>query len=235
MSFLQKLFGSPSVKKLKARGDINGLIKALQYPDSSERQDAIRALTDIADSKAVEPLFLTLQSSDSTERVLAIKALKSIGDIRALEPLLLALNDEAPSVRRQAILALGKIGSVQQIEKPLLNLMNEDPSLWVRKSAAQTLGERGNERAINFFISRLRDISLDDTERSKAGNELIAIGTPAIGALINKIDNSNSGWAVIQVLGKISGQEFGTDIRRWQEWWGKQPKIDYFNYSYDPD
>ena len=52
------LFGPPDVDKLKAKGDIKGLIKALGYQrDWQVRVSAARALGEIGDARAVEALI----------------------------------------------------------------------------------------------------------------------------------------------------------------------------------
>jgi HEAT repeat protein len=51
------LFGSPNVEKLKAKGDIKGLIKALGYEKNFDiRASAAYALGSIGSRQAVEPL-----------------------------------------------------------------------------------------------------------------------------------------------------------------------------------
>jgi HEAT repeat protein len=52
------LFGPPDVGKLKAKGDIGGLVKALTYAkDASIRCKAVLALKDIGNARVVEPLI----------------------------------------------------------------------------------------------------------------------------------------------------------------------------------
>ena len=88
------LFGPPNVEKLKAKGDVNGLIKALRYDKGWKwGSDAAKALGQIGDTSAVEPLIAVLKDNIPNVRGAAAEALGQIGDQRAVEPLITALKD----------------------------------------------------------------------------------------------------------------------------------------------
>jgi len=94
MSFLDGLFGPPNVEKLKDKGDVDGLIKALHYEkDYNVCICAAGALGKIGDKRAVEPLIAALEDNDRKVRWNAAAILGNIGDKRAVEPLIAALND----------------------------------------------------------------------------------------------------------------------------------------------
>lgn len=116
------LFGPPNVEKLKAKGNIKGLIKALGYrEDDQVRQAATEALVEIGEL-AAGPLIGLLQTSDGLQtRIAAITTLGRIGDPRAIEPFLAILNQSRQLLdERHAILtALGEIGDPRAVE-PLL-------------------------------------------------------------------------------------------------------------------
>ena len=68
------LFGSPNINKLKTKGNVQGLIKALNYKKNPTiRLDATIALGEIGDSLAVEPLIEIAMGNDSID--LRIKAI----------------------------------------------------------------------------------------------------------------------------------------------------------------
>ena len=101
------LFGPPNVEKMKARRDVNGLIKALGYKkDEYVRWYTARALGEIKDPRAVEPLIAALKDTDKDVRQAAAEALGKIGDPRAVEPLIAALKDAEWHVRKAAAKAL---------------------------------------------------------------------------------------------------------------------------------
>ena len=60
------LFGPPDVKKMHDRKDILGLIKALGYQkDCQIREAAAKALGEIGDARAVEPLIIALKDGSN--------------------------------------------------------------------------------------------------------------------------------------------------------------------------
>jgi HEAT repeat protein len=114
------LFGPPNVEKLKEKGDVFGLIKALGHKEASLRKDAAMALGEVGDVRAVEPLIAALKEKSpdvgryvrvlhSQVRRAAAGALGKLGDTRAVDPLIAALVD--PEVRSAARAALAKLVS----------------------------------------------------------------------------------------------------------------------------
>jgi HEAT repeat protein len=136
------LFGPPDVAKLKARGDVPGLIKALaDDKDFQRRRAATSALGELADRRAVDALGAALKDPDEYVRPHAARALGKIGDPRAVEPLGVALKDPSVDVRVAAAKGLGEIGDSSAIPA-LLTALN-DPSIGVRAAAARSLAGIG--------------------------------------------------------------------------------------------
>lgn len=82
---------------------------------SGRRQAAARALGELRDARAVDPLAQCLKthntsSYDAYTWLLAIEALRKIGDPRAIKPLQEALQDYDKSIRDEAIASLSKLG-----------------------------------------------------------------------------------------------------------------------------
>jgi hypothetical protein len=75
------LFG-PSIEKMKEKGDIDGLVRALS--NAKVRSEAIKALVEL---KSKEGLIKALHSSDPEVRIEVAETLKDIGDPFALEVL----------------------------------------------------------------------------------------------------------------------------------------------------
>ena len=73
------LFGPPEVAKLKAKGNVKGLIKALgYYKDRYVRGSAAVALGQIGDARAVEPLIVALYDNNKDLREAAVESLGQI-------------------------------------------------------------------------------------------------------------------------------------------------------------
>lgn len=188
MSFLSGLF-KPNIQKLKARGDVQGLIKALNYEkDKTVCRDAALALGQIGDERAVEPLIDALKEGDRLMRRTAALALGEIGDERAVETLTDALKDSDKEARQAGAEALGKIGDSRVVE-PLIEAL-KDKSL--DEVAARALGQVGDERAVEPLVAilepwtfyRSSEEDLLKKVRVDAARALGKIGAPAVGALI---------------------------------------------------
>lgn len=79
--------GKPEVKKMKAKKDIEGLIKALKNKDGDVRKEAAEALGKMRGARAVERLIQALEDGDKYVRGEAAEALAKIGGKRAAEAL----------------------------------------------------------------------------------------------------------------------------------------------------
>lgn len=110
---------TPNFDKLKERGDVRGLIKALGHKDPWVREIAVKVLGDIGGGvKAASALAKMLKDKNSKVRFHAAFALAHITmfaydnarDRRAISALIEALIDENEDVRYYAADALGVIG-----------------------------------------------------------------------------------------------------------------------------
>lgn len=215
------LFGPPEVNKLKARGDVQGLITALDYEKghpmqiSNVRMGAAEALGEIGDTRAVDPLIARLKHNDWGMRLSAAKALGKIGNALAVIPLVATLEDANKNVRRTVVEALDKLGW-----KPDLNengarywIIKEDwkmcatvgnpaviqltsilknGNLTEQKDASYALGEIGNINAVEPLIAALINEAGVRVEGSRIADALIKIGTPAVEPLIATLYDTDS-------------------------------------------
>src|SRR5674476_493575 len=149
------LFGPPNVAKLKARGSVKGLLKALEYRDHSDvRKAAAEALGQIGDPGAVEVLAARLKDSNGSVRKVAVEALVKTG-VSAVDALATALEDRGLDARIAAAEALGRIGDPRAV-KPLAAAL-KDRDRAVRIAAAETLREIGDPRAMERLAAALKD------------------------------------------------------------------------------
>lgn len=132
--------GKPSVRKMKAEKDIEGLIKALKNYDSREK--ATIALMELG-KPSVVPLTEALKDEDMYVRQMAAVALRELADKSAITdkrevgPLIQALRDEDKNVRLLTAIALAEIGDERAVEP--LTLASKDKSRIVKKAAKQAL------------------------------------------------------------------------------------------------
>jgi HEAT repeat protein len=136
------IYGAPEIQKLKAKRDVEGLIKALgdKALDIDKRIDAARALGELKDERAVEPLIEALGSKFSGIRWAAAKVLGEIGDKRAIEPLAKACHDPDRYMRYYVVIALSQFKDDKNALKALKEfLLDAYPE--IRRIAAVALGK----------------------------------------------------------------------------------------------
>lgn len=146
------------------------LLKALGSADWIVRMHAAKALGRIKDATAVEALIPFLQDKVKAVRAEATGALAAIG-AAAIPSLLQALKHEEWLVRLHAIEALGKTKSPEAVE-PLLFVLFNDRDTALREDAVRALGDIGDERAVEFLFTVLKEPGL----RPLAVNALGRIG-----------------------------------------------------------
>jgi len=162
------LFEPPDVERLKAEGDVKGLIEALSYgEDLHVRWDAAEALGQIGDARALEPLVAALKDI----RWAVASALKEIGE-PAIVPLVAALEGADGDLRQVAAWTLGQMGDACAVKSLIVALKDKVGS--VRRAAAGALGQIGDPRAVAPLIDTLRDA--DEGVRESAAVALGQIG-----------------------------------------------------------
>ena len=180
---------------------VEPLIKALGDGNTS----AVRALGEIGDARAVEPLIGVLRDENWWVRSCAAEALGKIGDTRAVEPLIKELDGyredsgwEKLDVVASVIDALGEIGDSNAFE-PLERLLrtshnwNDPDRLSVRCRVARALSLFGSEsvytlaseleneyhgEAIDQFILALDkagESSIDEYEKKVAAEAILTV------------------------------------------------------------
>ncbi|HHT9120077.1 MAG TPA: HEAT repeat domain-containing protein [Candidatus Hypogeohydataceae bacterium YC41] len=178
--------------------------------------EAVRALGKIG-GPAIEPLIATLKNTDVYVRREAAETLGKSKDSRAVEPLVATLKDkdEDWAVRRKAAEALGKIKDSRAVE-PLIDAFRDER---VEREATFSLAEIGKP-AVEPLIATLKDG--DSHVRQNAAEALGRIKDtsavePLIAALKQDYLRASAAWA----LWMITGEDFGEDSKKWQEWWEK--------------
>ena len=205
VSFLQGLLGPPDVESLSAKRDVRGLVKALQWGrrgtmTANVRGTAAKALGEIGDKRAVEPLIAALKLGFPWE---AAMALAQIGDTRAIQPLIDRLGVGAPGLQMWVRHALGRFGPAAV--DPLVEALGDHKKC---DYAAKGLGQIGDIRAVAPLLvwSGRRP---SDSFRKTVLAALVQIGQPAIQPLIEALkggDSSAKSTAIV-ALGRIGGDK----------------------------
>jgi len=198
-------FVRPNIDKLKARGDINALIRALAYDrDEHVCEEAARALREIGPA-AVEPLIATLANVRNPRpiRVRMAEVLGLIHDVRAVESLILALHENGPvGIEKDARDILRAMGT--RAVGPLIAALRSDSA---RESAAYTLSWFGSvaiEPLVAAFTTANKQV------QESVASILCRIGDaralePLIAAL--GFESGEIRLAAVSQLGEIGGAQ----------------------------
>lgn len=143
----------------------------------------------------------------------------------AIPALIQVLEDEDEYVRSSAVFALGEIGPQPGVVPALLEALGDEDG-FVRGTAAEALGKIGPEEGV---VSALMQAVGDEDAyvRQTAVLALKRIGSgaaAAVPALIQALQDKSDrvrGYAA-EALEAITGQQFGQDAARWQQWWTEQ-------------
>jgi HEAT repeat protein len=222
------LFGPPNVEKLKAKKDINGLIKALAYQNDNEiRKAAAIALGEIGGASAVHSLMFALKDTDVKAVILAalvqigeptvnwltnypldnegIKILEKIGSYEAIQMLMAEANHVGnKETKSNAIEALVRIGG-PAVEQIIDRISISYSSL---EGYVEVLGRVGGENAVRLLCDA-RERGSRDVRR----NIVICLGNiggkKAAATLIDLLKDKD--WSVrseaAKFLGYIGDQE----------------------------
>lgn len=196
------LFGPPNIARLKEKGKIKDLIKALDYrKDDKVRRQAVNALSDLRCREAVEPISTLLNELSGLNIELSsscASALGNIGDPVAVKPLIEALMRTRHESKIEEILKLKRQSLLfsKGFDFKIAGKLAED---WitarynyiqsVRITASKALGKIGNKEAIPFLIDTLKD---KNPIVSRTSSDALAfLGQNAIEALIPLLHHNN--------------------------------------------
>ena len=124
---------------------VGPLISAIRSFDLQVSTAAIRALGELGDARAVEPVISALKDRAYVQSA-AIEALGELGDPRAVEPLVAASRSRDFSVRATSVMALGSLGDPRAFE-PLVAAITADEA-HVDTASIRALGMLGDSRAV---------------------------------------------------------------------------------------
>ena len=148
----------PNIAKMSKNGDIDGLIKAIQYQDKSIRNQAIIELGKIGNNKSIDPIIRTVEPIHEMHQ-LAINSFWSIvidnNDEKMLEPLILALNSQNDTIIQISILGLEKINNHKAID-PIIDVLRRKSRI-CRVTAASALGSFKNKRVLTPLLEAIAD------------------------------------------------------------------------------
>jgi len=176
------------------------ILKRLSHPRKEVRVQAIRALDEIGDLRALKPLkILLLLDKEREVRARAAEALADYLDPSTIMPLRQALlKDKEPNVRWQAAWSLGRIRHVRSAISLVRALNDKDAEVrhFVRRSLQkllETAPAEQSEGAVKPLISLLKH---DDESLQKAAAHMLV----RMSRHLNKADLQDSHAKALQLF-----------------------------------
>ena len=147
----------------------DNLIRLLRDPRRSVRQQAVQALGERRETRAIGPMLMLLAQSHQDETLAGV-LIKALGDLKAseaIQPLCQLLVDAQVGVtaRLQAVMALGAIASVATDVEPgvepvdpvkCLTVLVEDDDPQIGHAALISLSKIGGDQAAAVLLKALR-------------------------------------------------------------------------------
>jgi HEAT repeat protein len=189
------LFGRTDVEKLKAKRDVNGLVKALRQNDLYVRLRAAEALGELGDARAAEPLAAILLNGAPEVREVAQAVIEARQNNREAGREARVVHEAMRTVLEESLDDL-------QAESHLAAVTSDDPAKWVRARADEDkrrgFDSRGAEPVLVFMM--------DDGVRQAAARALGKLGDPrAVEPLVFALEDRNDHLRkdAIDALGKL--------------------------------
>ena len=192
---------------------VKDLLEALEDADDATREEAAKALVELADPSTMESLARAAEDDYWSVRMHVGWGVARIGGPQAVDVLISLFNDTIMEVRSEAVAAMASLGPgvVERLLKclkderwrvrehaakacgeirdkqavDLLITACRDRDGAVKSAAAEALGKIGEPKAVPALIKLFKDTS--KTVRETAGTALVAIGTPSVDALLETL------------------------------------------------
>src|SRR4051812_5970542 len=212
---------APNVDKLRRKGDIAGLERALAYTSTRTEDDgrivddgvdvrraAVAAIAEQDDRRAHYALLGALSDPDEDVRVAAIRGLHERGDPAAVEPLMVIvmswLGPERERSREEALEGLASMGDPELLRRAAADLAGR--SMDYAAADAEVVGklaiaaERdGMRTSVDDLIADLRDPST----ALRARTLLAWMGEEGVEPLIEALDDEQARGPAALTLGSI--------------------------------
>ncbi len=141
---------------------IEPLLEMMQTGPPNKQLEAVKALGEIYEARAIPALLQALKKSSPAVRIAALEALERHADPSVYPEVERALRDTNANVRGAAVEAAARCGGAQAV--PSLLHMLKDSSWEVRRDAAKALGLLGDASVVEALCGLVRDSDRDVRE-----------------------------------------------------------------------
>jgi HEAT repeat protein len=186
--------------------------------DTYVREIGLEALQKLDTKRAMAMGIAALRDPDQDIQKAGGTALFALRNRpEALALLLNAAKDADAAVRREAILTIRDLDD-PRVTEVLIQALNDSDKA-VRIWAAGGLRNKHDRRATEPLLAALKE--RDPEIRREVARALGGYGLRAIEPLLATLKDKDSyvRYAAAESLKSITRQDFGEDVKRWQQWW----------------
>lgn len=194
-----KILAVTELAKMKNKAAVPILIEAIKFDDPYLASEAINALINIGDSRAISLFKEKAKDSHYRIRVACLRGLYKLAEDDDVAPFLAdALKDEHPDVRKTAVTFIGWKENIDTVPGIVQCLRDEDDR--VSKAAIAALANMKDEAAVLPLIRTLENKNLDIKKKALEAiktitGEDVAFDFQASGqALTEAVDNLMDWW-----------------------------------------
>ncbi|MBN2380341.1 HEAT repeat domain-containing protein [candidate division WOR-3 bacterium] len=144
--------------------NVDSLIGMLSDSSPMARWQAVYALSESPDPRAVEPLIDLIDDPEPDVRWRVVRGLGNFNDSRVVDPLLYCLSDDEELIRVEAVRSLGKVGDKRAVR--MLCLLTLDEDIDIRAESVRALGMIKDYSSVSSLEDALGDESLEVREEA---------------------------------------------------------------------
>ena len=156
----------------------DALMTALNDENADVREQALNALANMRDPRAIPGLLRALRDASVDVREQAVNALAQFDTPEALDGILSALKDQSPDVREHAARHLAALGSRGRLNdakySEVVSGLLKDASPDVREMAIVALGRLRRPESVPLLLPLLKDMNEDVREQAAVALGFIA-------------------------------------------------------------
>lgn len=198
--FAKSITDLPPGEKAKAIADLKSRLESKVF---EVRRRAALTLDELGDKSGVPTMIADMASAAGRDKDNVVVALRILKDDRAIPVLRQALTDRSPYVRGIAVSALGELKAVEAYTEivGLTGDLGDPPG-----------GKKpGTLDCIPFHPGNSACYALGALGEKKA-----------VPVLIARLNDKDFRQAAKLALESLTGEKFGTDAAKWNEWWKEQ-------------
>ena len=233
----------PADKNRWSRKEIDLLMAGLKKTTRVRAMILCERIRVLPEEVVINPLLKAASRGSENERFVASHLLGNLKSTRRVKPLYRrALADPSWAVREAAVDSLKRRDDGTTIG-PFLRVLLQAPKAQHRVYAAEALGQLGDRRAVKGLmralraagdnpkaranltitnqVSYLKDFDVEVAQNAVIADPVVGLAQEGVVLDVAVVAVTVQRRVIGTALGRLTGQAFGGDHRKWAAWWAK--------------